>query len=248
MFPPPSNYGLERDSNSTNSKTTDRLILPRINLSGPPSPIIPNGFPGGLLYNTVDAKPYYSNGNGWYPIGSGSGGNTATDAFIFYDPTNLALGGGWNATGTSDNMDITTTDPHITSPGVTWSTMYSTGNITLDNATGTFTVVNSGLYKVITSLSMFTLNPLGPNSVTVLLFGGSAPPLTYFATQSMTSITANSPITGSLDQTSMRIWDIGFQLPLKFNWFLIGSATFAFSPLQISFERIGDYNPVPPYP
>lgn len=244
------NFGVARDVNFSNSSTQSRLVIPPINLNGPPSPIIPNGYPGGLLYNTVDSKPYFSDGNGWHLLGGGGGGNsTTTDGFIFYDPTSLAAGGGWGASGPSSNLDIKPSDPQITTPNVVWSTMYSGGgNVTIDPLTGTFTIVNSGLYKVTISLSILTVAPIAPSTVTVLIYGGSAPPLTYFATQTLSSNVAGFNCSGTLSQTSLRMWDSGFQLPLKFNWFVSSSATFVFSPLYISFERIGDYNPVPPYP
>lgn len=249
MFQQSSNFGITRDLDSTNSRIVDRFILPKTNLSGPPTPIIPNGYPGGLLYNTVDSKPYYSDGFGWYPLSGGGGNSTTTDAFIFYDPTNLPTGGGWGATGPSSNMDLIATDPQITTPAVVWSNMYNGGgNISLDIVTGIFTIVNSGLYKVSVSLSVIATAPVAPTTISVLLYGGTAPPLIYFATQTLSSNIVGFSPSGTLSQISTRMWNSGFQFPIKFNWFTAAPATFIFSPLQISFERIGDYNPIPPYP
>jgi hypothetical protein len=248
MLQRPYNFTVSRDGNFTNSSTQQRLIMPVTNLNGPPNSIIPNGFPGGLLYNTVDSQPYYSDGKGWHLL-SGSGGNsTTTDVFIFYDSTNLASGGGWGATGPSSNLDINPSDPQITTPAVVWSTMYSSGNSSIDGTTGTITIIKSGLYKVTVSLSIITTAPPGPTTISVLLYGGSGPNLTYFATQTLSSTNAVFNASGTLTSTTMRMWDAGFQLPLKFNWFSSVPATFIFSPYQISLERIGDYNPVPPYP
>ena len=145
-------------------------------------------------------------------------------------------------------MDLIATDPQITTPGVVWSAMHTSGNVVVDTATGIFTVVNSGLYKVSISLSVIATAPVAPTTLTVLLYGGTAPPLIYFATQTLSSNVVGFNASGALSQISSRMWDVGFQFPIKFNWFTVTPATFIFSPLQISFERIGDYNPVPPYP
>jgi hypothetical protein len=248
MIQRPYNFTISRDGNFTNSSTQQRLIIPIINLNGPPNPIIPNGFPGGLLYNSADSQIYYSDGKGWYLL-SGSGGNsTNTDAFIFYDPTNLASGGGWGAAGPSSNLDINPSDPQITTPNAIWSTMYSSGNASIDGATGTITIIKSGLYKVNVSVAVIVTAPIGPTTITTLLYGGSVPPQTYFATQTLSSSIVGFNASGTLTSTTMRMWDAGFQLPLKFNWFTPSPANFVFSPYQISLERIGDYNPVPPYP
>jgi hypothetical protein len=241
------NFTVYRDGNFTNSSTQQRLTLPIVNLNGPSNSVIPYGFPGGLLYNSADSQVYYSDGKGWNLL-SGSGGNsTNTDAFIFYDPANLASGGGWGATGPSSNLDIDPADPQITTPNAIWSTMYSSGNTSM-NGNGTLTIIKSGLYKVNISLSVLTTAPIAPSTIVILLYGGNAPPLTYFATQTISSNIPGFNASGTLTSTTMRMWDAGFQLPLKFNWFTVGVATFVFSPLQISLERIGDYNPVPPYP
>jgi hypothetical protein len=65
------NSSVSRDSNNSNSSTQSRFILPKLNLAGPSSSIVPKGFPGGLSYDTLMKIPFYSDGSGWRPLMTG---------------------------------------------------------------------------------------------------------------------------------------------------------------------------------
>lgn len=240
------NSGIIRDSYSTSSFSQQRLGLPLVNLNGPSSSIIPKGFPGGLLYDVNTTQPYYSDGKGWYPIvGSGSGGNQ--DAYIFYDPSTLGTGGGWGAGGPSSNLELKPTDPQITTPNVIWSTMQTSGNTSMDGVNGNINIINNGFYKIDISFSVIAVAPVAPSTITILFYGNTSP-LTYFSTQTISSNVPGFNSSGNVSSTSMRMWTAGTIIPLRFNWFVSGSASFIFSPVYISIQKIGDYNAVPPYP
>ena len=66
------NSAISRDSYNTNTISQKRSVLPLINLAGPVSDIVPNGFPAGIAYEVTAKTPYYSNGAGWFPMSSGA--------------------------------------------------------------------------------------------------------------------------------------------------------------------------------
>lgn len=121
------------------------------------------------------------------------------------------------------------------------------GNTSIDGTTGTLNIINSGFYKVTISFSIIAVSPAPPTSINVLLYGNTTP-LTYFALQTLSSNVIGFSPSGNICSTTMRMWSSGTTIPLRFNWFVSGSASFVFSPIYISVEKIGDYSASPTYP
>lgn len=71
------NYKIERDEffDSVQIDTSGNLIIPHIDSTNLPPPLIP-GIGGGIAYDTATNTIYYSNGITWLPIDSGATGST----------------------------------------------------------------------------------------------------------------------------------------------------------------------------
>lgn len=72
---------VERDIRVTDSHTENRHQIPLIRSDNLPPPTWA-GIGGGLAYDLVTQRPYYSDGFTWFPIGKGSSGTVESYAFI----------------------------------------------------------------------------------------------------------------------------------------------------------------------
>lgn len=62
---------IERDLNVNRIRTSELSILPQIKSTDPPPGALA-GVGGGIAYDIITDRPYYSDGYEWFPIGSGS--------------------------------------------------------------------------------------------------------------------------------------------------------------------------------
>jgi hypothetical protein len=86
--------------------------LPYINSNSLPSAQIAGGFGGGIAYDTITKRPYYSDGTSWFPIANSAPGNV--ESFSQYLPTSQTIPPG-NALTTLINWSAST--PFHTLPG-----------------------------------------------------------------------------------------------------------------------------------
>lgn len=73
---------IERDATRiTSAQVTERQRIPYIDSTNLPPPTRP-GVGGGIAYDRITDRPYYSDGFSWFPIGGGGGGGNV-DSYSF---------------------------------------------------------------------------------------------------------------------------------------------------------------------
>ncbi len=78
---PNKGFGIEKGDVIKNLRVTDRSILPAISSANLPPPVL-HGSGGGIAYDLITNRPYYSNGVTWLPFGSGGGSGGSSYTFI----------------------------------------------------------------------------------------------------------------------------------------------------------------------
>lgn len=74
-------FGIERDSQVKNLRSTSHLQIPEIISTDNPPGYLP-GVGGGIAYDLVTQRPYYSDGFTWFPIGTGTIGTVGSYSFV----------------------------------------------------------------------------------------------------------------------------------------------------------------------
>ena len=118
-------FKIEQDRRSNYSNVIDFHQIPFIKSTSLPPPYI-GGIGGGIAYDTITRRPYYSDGLGWFPIGTGviSG---ATNSYSFIKDGDQSI-----STGTVTTLigwEIASSSVYHTIPGWNLTTGIYTSSV-----------------------------------------------------------------------------------------------------------------------
>lgn len=145
-------FKIYRDEYMTTERSTTSTILPLIDSNDLPNPVIP-GLGGGIAYDTVTDRIYYSNGFTWLPVGSG-GGSSVSSYGLIKDPPDQSI----SSSTPTIITNWTAPAPYETLPE--W-------NLT----TGTYTAASDSSFSISVNIAWESGTNLGVRIVRILYNG-----------------------------------------------------------------------------
>lgn len=83
-------FGLEKDVRAVDIQAISKQLLPYITSNNFPPPHL-SGKGGGIAYDVTTDRPYYSDGFGWIPIGTGAPGTVKSFSFVKNGDQNIPI-------------------------------------------------------------------------------------------------------------------------------------------------------------